>query len=103
MFPCIDFSLQHRDNSYAVSILLAGREVLIRSIFPEPELPKRKDSVVSIQPDYIRKLGPEYSPDGREMRCGEEIPPYSTVTTRGIEIFAQSFYRSHEDGQSMFT
>jgi hypothetical protein len=94
-----------RENTQALGILLAGREILIRTIFPEPLddiTHVQKDGISALQPDQVRKLGPLYRPDSREMRCGEDIPPYSTVTTRGIEIFAQSFYKNHEDGHSMF-
>jgi hypothetical protein len=83
---------------------MAGREIILHAVFPEQQeevaLKAKTLGLSAQQPDHVRRLGPNYDPAGREMRCGEEIPPYSTVTTRGIEIFAQSFYKSNDDGQN---
>ena len=51
------------------------------------------------QPDAVRKAARTVDPAGHEMKCDEEIPAYSSVTTNNVQIFAQGFYKGAESGE----
>jgi len=54
--------------------------------------------VLPLQPDEVRERMAPIDPAGPEMRCGQAIPPESSVTTRDIELRARSsFQGKHGD------
>mmetsp|Transcript_96436 Transcript_96436/g.245061 ORF Transcript_96436/g.245061 Transcript_96436/m.245061 type:complete len:476 (+) Transcript_96436:48-1475(+) len=55
--------------------------------------------VLPEHPDEVRMRMPPARPDGPEMRCGEEIPPESSLVTRGIELRARSIFQGSHGGQ----
>ena len=62
-------------------------------------LPK-SDGVGNVaQPDAVRRAARTVDRTGHEMKCSEEIPAYSSVTTNNIQIFAQGFYKGRERGE----
>ena len=62
-------------------------------------LPK-SDGVGNVaQPDAVRRAARTVDRTGHEMKCDEEIPAYSSVTTNNIQIFAQGFYQGRERGE----
>ena len=62
------------------------------------EVPQSSNSD-DAQPDAVRRAARTVDPAGHEMKCDEEIPAYSSVTTNNVQIFAQGFYKGAEGGE----
>ena len=67
--------------------------------FPEDYVVMPQNSEAQAQPDAVRRAARSVNRLGREMKCDQEIPAYSSVTTNNILLFAQGFHKGSNDDE----
>jgi uncharacterized protein affecting Mg2+/Co2+ transport len=96
-----------RSTPAGEDLLQSSRRAVLRILIPSHtaaglndyvEVPQNSKSD-DAQPDAVRKAARIVDRAGHEMKCDEEIPAYSSVTTNNVQIFAQGFYKGAENGE----
>jgi uncharacterized protein affecting Mg2+/Co2+ transport len=94
-----------RSTPEGEDILFSSRRALLGLLIPKPTgqdnyvvVPKQGHPHAG-QPDSVRKAAGAVSRDAHEMKCEQEIPAYSSVTTNNMQIFAQGFYKGAQGGE----
>lgn len=87
-----------RNTDGGQQFLFATRQYILELLSPEHKTLRGTTTKASspgeaLQPEAVRKAAPAVRPEGHEMKCNEEIPAYSSVTSNKIQIFAQGFYK----------
>ncbi|EKX44727.1 hypothetical protein GUITHDRAFT_109506 [Guillardia theta CCMP2712] len=76
------------------------RRLLMRMMVPSSaSVVVVSDRSRQTQPDEVRQASEFDGMEEKVLKCEDEIPAYSSVTTNGIRIFAESFYHGFFDDE----